>query len=126
MNLSREAKGEIMQGWLRRWRRGKGSFSVLSNPSAARACDQPRLQGSALPSMGHPRSEHRTRGLDPPASLLRWLLIAKLHSVPDVILSPGSQQHISASMFQIITASSEACRENASLGGQSQEQLIHN
>lgn len=62
MNLSREAKGEIMQGWLRRWRRGQRSFSVLSNPSAAKACDQPRLQGSALPSVGHPRREHRTRG----------------------------------------------------------------
>lgn len=62
MNLSREAKGEIMQGWLRRWRRGKCSFSVLCNSSAAEACDQPRLQGSALPSMGHPRSECRTRG----------------------------------------------------------------
>lgn len=92
MNLSREAKGEIMQGWLRRWRRGKRSFSVLFNLSAAKACDQPRLQGSALPRMGHPESELSSRGqVGPPASLLHWLLRAKLHTVPDVILSPGSQ-----------------------------------
>lgn len=61
---------------------------------------------------------------DPPASLP--FHIAKFHTVPDLILSPVSQQHISASMSQIITPSSKTPRENAALGGQSQELLIHN
>lgn len=61
---------------------------------------------------------------DPPASLP--FHVAKFHTVPDLILSPVSQQHISASMSQIITPSSKTSRENAALGGQSQEPLIHN